>query len=564
MSCCDKGTASAATAWTPIPDFRQPTFMLPGESADCYVNRAGNPSVDYRGAPEDEPGKITTNSVAVNCEMAVNVTFAASTSSVTSWKLHDGSFATTPPPPGLSFNTASGTLSGTFADSAEKKTFTFYITAYSGTATIDTRSYTVVPKRCVEGEDIKLLHPMPGSRNTSRFGPRKSPCSGCSSVHGGLDFSYGQGNYGSGKPVLCSADGTVEFNGVQSGYGNIVIVKHQNAKGQLVCRTAYAHLGKVLVGQGQKIAAGTPVGYLGGPYGWTGIGTGVHLHYEVRLPGLPGKGCTDPLPYLDGKITLDVAGVDPSGEANPGVFAGTPTVFTNTNVQITAERGNAQPCPVFSATAVTPILEDDSVNFVPSQQIYASRAPCAPAITPSAAEIKAQIDAVLDLYPYDPTQAIDDAGLDASDRLFIHITAQIESNYDPYAKNRTSSATGLYQFLDQLARAFYGGGKFQSPALAGIPPTCENRCNPTYATHAMVAWYRKEIRPAWNSYIDIKSAKKRIFNKPIQSENAIIRYANYTKAEWCYAFHHAGLPAMIAGTDTQGAQYIQKRKTDFA
>jgi len=51
---------------------------------------------------------------------------------------------------------------------------------------------------------------------------------------------------------------------------------------------------------------------------------------------------------------------------------------------------------------------------------------------------------------------------------------------------------------------------------------------------------------------------------PIQSENAIIRYANYTKAEWCYAFHHAGLPAMIAGTDTQGAQYIQKRKTDFA
>lgn len=552
MSCCDKGTAAASSAWTPIPDFTQPTFMLPGESVECYVNRAGNPSGDYRGAPEEVPDKITTNTVAVNCEMAVDVTFAASTSSVTSWKFHDGSYGVTPLPAGLSFNPTSGRLNGTFQSADEKKKFTFFITAYNGTATIDTRSYTVVPKRCVDGEDIKLLNPMPGARNTSRFGPRKSPCAGCSSVHGGLDFSYGQGNYGSGKPVLCSADGTVEFNGVQSGYGNIVIVKHQNAKGQIVCRTAYAHLGKVLVAQGQKIAAGTPVGYLGGPYGWTGIGTGIHLHYEVRLPGLPGKGCTDPLPYLDGTVLISVAGVTPSGEADPGVPTGPDSSITNSNVQMTAERGNAQPCPVFSAPLETPSISDTATNFIPSQQIGPSRASCKPVTTPSASVVKSEIDAVLNLYP----------DLDASDKLFVHITAQIESNYDPYAKNRTSSATGLYQFLDQLAKAFYGGGKFEAPALAGIPPTCENRCNVTYATHAMVAWYKNEILPGYNSYVS--SGGTRIFGKPIASTAVSAKYASYTKAEWCYAFHHAGLPAMIAGIDSQGAQYIQKRKSDFA
>lgn len=559
MSCCDKGSATAAASWTPIPDFTQPTFMLPGESVDCYMNRAGNPSGDQRGAPEEVPGKITTNTIAVDCNMnVVTATFLVSastaTSTVTSW-----GFTITPPvtaststTAALVFNSSTGILSGTFPAADEKKKFTILITAYSGTATLDSRSYTVVPKICRDDEDVKLQHPMPGSRNTSRFGPRQSPCAGCSSTHGGLDFSYGQGNYGSGKPVLCSADGTVEFNGVQRGYGNIVIVKHQNAKGQLVCRTAYAHLGKVLVAQGHKISAGTPVGFLGGPYGWTGIGTGIHLHYEVRLPGLPGKGCTDPLPYLDGTYTTSLAAITATGESDPGTPTGPDSYFTNTNVQMTYERGNAQPCPVFNAPPVVPTLSDTATNFIPSQQIGPSRASCRPATTPSAATVKSEIDAVLNMYP----------DLDASDRLFVHITAQIESNYDPYAKNKTSSATGLYQFLDQLAKVFYGGGKFQAPALAGIPPTCENRCNVTYATHAMVAWYKKEILPGYNSYV--ASGGTRILGKVIAPNSVSAKYASYTKAEWCYAFHHAGLPAMIAGTDTQGAQYIQRRKTDFA
>lgn len=568
MSCCDKAASTSGVtpygAGGPIDpssaaeDFDQPTFMLPGESVDCYMNRAGNPSGDQRGAPEDEPNKITTNTIAVNCDMAVDVTFKVSTSTststsiftVTSWQytIEPLTVSTST----LSFNTLTGKLSGEFAPEDEKKVFKISVSAYGGTATIDTRSYTVVPKKCVPGEDIKLLHPMPGANNTSRFGPRKSPCSGCSSAHGGLDFSYGRGNYGNGKHVICSADGTVEFNGVQRGYGNIVIVKHENAAGKVVCRTAYAHLGKVLVSQGQKISAGTPVGFLGGPYSWTGIGTGVHLHYELRLPGLPGKGVTDPLPYIDGKVTLNIAGVTPSGDPDPGELSGTEVTITNSNVQLTAERGNAAPCPVFNAPPADTVIADTATNFTPSQAIGPSRASCRPETTPSAAQVKAEIDAVLDTYP----------DLDASDRLFVHLTAQIESNYDPYAKNKTSSATGLYQFLDQLAGVFYGGGKFEASALAGIPPTCENRCNIAYATHAMIAWYKKEILKGYNSYI--ASGNTRILGKKIAENEITAKYAAYTKTEWCYAFHHAGLPAMIAGTDTQGAQYIQKRKTDFA
>ena len=562
MSCCGKGTLSALSAWTPLPDFNKPTFMLPGESVECYMNRSGDPSGDYRGAPEEEPNKITTNTIPVKCDMSVDVTFKVSTSTVTSWKIHDEEYTEIPPPPPLLFDTSTGTLTGTFQDADEKKVFNIRVSAYNGREVIDTRSYVVIPKKCVDGEDIKLLHPLPRAKTTSFFGPRKSPCTGCSANHGGLDFSYGPGNYDGGKPVICSADGIVEFNGEQNGYGNIVIVKHENAKGNVVCRTAYAHLGRALVQQGQKVSAGTPVGLLGGQYGWSGIGTGVHLHYELRLPGLPGKGVTDPLPYIDGDILLNIAGVTPDGESDPGTLAGTDTTMTNTNVRITQERGSYQPCPVFDAPA-GPDLPDDPNIFTPSQQIGPSRASCRPEITPTAAEVKSQIDAVLDiysdlaLYPNDP--------LDASDRLFIHITAQIESNYDPYAKNKISSATGLYQFLDQLANAFYGGGKFQSPALAGIPPTCENRCNVTYATHAMVAWYKKEILPAYKSYKDsLPSGRPKILGSQIAINEITSKYATYTKAEWCYAFHHAGLPAMIAGTDTQGAQYIQKRKSDFA
>ena len=181
------------------------------------------------------------------------------------------------------------------------------------------------------------------------------------------------------------------------------------------------------------------------------------------------------------------------------------------------------------------------------------RSPCAPTpgSTPNLATVKQQIDDVLDQYPE----------LDASDRKFIHVTAQIESNYDPYAKNPNSSATGLYQFLDGTGKQFYKGGAFTPPALANTEFTCENRCDPTTATHAMVAWYKKEILPGYNSYT--ASGGTRINGRTITSNAVTAKYSSLTKTEWCYAYHHAGLPNMVSGRDTQGIEYIQRRNTAF-
>lgn len=105
---------------------------------------------------------------------------------------------------------------------------------------------------------------------SSRFGVRRNPFTGRGGeMHGGLDF---RGT--TGEPISTTADGTVEFAGVQRGYGNVVIVKHAHGY-----KTYYAHLSAIDVTKGQKVQSGDVVGKLGS----TGRSTGPHLHYEVRL-----------------------------------------------------------------------------------------------------------------------------------------------------------------------------------------------------------------------------------------------------------------------------------------
>lgn len=111
---------------------------------------------------------------------------------------------------------------------------------------------------------------------TSPFGPRISPCAGCSSFHKGQDFGAP-----AGVPVLAACDGTVDFAGVMSGYGNITFV---NCGGGI--RTGYAHQSAIHVTVGQKVQAGQKIGLVGS----TGVGTGAHLHFEVHTGAPPGGG----------------------------------------------------------------------------------------------------------------------------------------------------------------------------------------------------------------------------------------------------------------------------------
>ena len=108
----------------------------------------------------------------------------------------------------------------------------------------------------------------------SRFGVRNNPFGGSGGEeHKGLDFKGAIG-----EPVRTTAGGEVVQAGVANGYGNAVKIKHG-----FNYETLYGHLSAVGVKVGQRVNAGDEIGKLGN----TGRSTGPHLHYEVRLSGVP-------------------------------------------------------------------------------------------------------------------------------------------------------------------------------------------------------------------------------------------------------------------------------------
>lgn len=125
-----------------------------------------------------------------------------------------------------------------------------------------------------------LEPPIPFAAITSRFGPRTHPVLGTVRNHNGIDL---RGS--TGTPVRAAADGEVVIAGARGGYGNTVVVGHGGGMA-----TLSAHLSQVLVRSGQTVKAGQVVGLVGS----TGMSTGPHLHFEVRLGGTP----VNPLNYL--------------------------------------------------------------------------------------------------------------------------------------------------------------------------------------------------------------------------------------------------------------------------
>jgi murein DD-endopeptidase MepM/ murein hydrolase activator NlpD len=116
-----------------------------------------------------------------------------------------------------------------------------------------------------------LASPMEFSRITSGFAMRFHPVLQNWRAHKGVDYAAPIGT-----PVRSVSEGTVDFAGWQNGYGNVVQVQHSNERS-----TLYAHLSRIEVKKGQRIAQGQQVGAVGRT-GWT---TGPHLHFEFRVRG---------------------------------------------------------------------------------------------------------------------------------------------------------------------------------------------------------------------------------------------------------------------------------------
>lgn len=108
---------------------------------------------------------------------------------------------------------------------------------------------------------------------TSDFGSRLDPYTADRVMHAGLDIAAPHG-----KEVFAPSDGTVVFAGLEGGYGNVLVIDHGYG-----IKTRYGHLAKMLVKAGDKVKRGTLVAAVGN----TGRSTGPHLHYEVRVNGIP-------------------------------------------------------------------------------------------------------------------------------------------------------------------------------------------------------------------------------------------------------------------------------------
>jgi murein DD-endopeptidase MepM/ murein hydrolase activator NlpD len=117
-----------------------------------------------------------------------------------------------------------------------------------------------------------LASPMEFSRVTSSFKMRFSPILHRWKAHLGIDYGAAIGT-----PVRTVGDGIVVFAGEQNGFGNIVIIKHNNTD-----ETVYAHLSRIDVRPGQGVTQGQHVGAVG----MTGWATGPHLHFEFRVNGV--------------------------------------------------------------------------------------------------------------------------------------------------------------------------------------------------------------------------------------------------------------------------------------
>lgn len=129
--------------------------------------------------------------------------------------------------------------------------------------------------------DGEYLWPVPSvNRYSSGFGMRFHPLKGKWRMHYGVDIGAA-----SGSDIIAAEDGTVSFAGNKGDYGKTVIVDHGEG-----VQSLYAHSSKLLVVAGERIKRGDTIARVGS----TGVSTGPHLHFEIRING----NRMDPLPYI--------------------------------------------------------------------------------------------------------------------------------------------------------------------------------------------------------------------------------------------------------------------------
>ena len=126
----------------------------------------------------------------------------------------------------------------------------------------------------LDGQSLRkayLASPMEFSRMSSGFKMRFHPILQTWRAHLGVDYAAP-----TGTAVRSVGDGVVEFAGTQGGFGHVVFINHRSGH-----TTVYAHLSRIGVQRGARVAQGQTIGAVGA----TGWATGPHLHFEFRVDG---------------------------------------------------------------------------------------------------------------------------------------------------------------------------------------------------------------------------------------------------------------------------------------
>ena len=149
------------------------------------------------------------------------------------------------------------------------------------------RKMFCIPNGTLDGTTrAYLLHPLyrfplESGVLTSSFGKRPSPFTGKPSYHPGIDLAAPTGSL-----VFACTSGVIKEIGYSRIYGNYIILLHQDGKESL-----YGHLSKTLINLHDKIKSGKVIGEVGS----TGLSTGPHLHFEIRVKGIP----QDPQTFIE-------------------------------------------------------------------------------------------------------------------------------------------------------------------------------------------------------------------------------------------------------------------------
>ncbi|MEM9899158.1 MAG: M23 family metallopeptidase, partial [Pseudomonadota bacterium] len=125
----------------------------------------------------------------------------------------------------------------------------------------------------VSANKFLIRNPVPNGRFRSGYGMRLHPILRYRRMHNGVDWSAPRGT-----PIMAAGNGTVTEAKWSSGYGRLLTIRHANGY-----ETRYAHLNRFAngVGVGTEVQQGQVVAYVGS----TGLSTGPHLHYEVKVNG---------------------------------------------------------------------------------------------------------------------------------------------------------------------------------------------------------------------------------------------------------------------------------------